>query len=88
MRYYAMSTSCLTLSILTVLSVFKHAHAGSPAPLNVTFPENPPASALMNVVEDHFIGVSFELSSFDTLCTCFIQSFVRLLRLITSVYHP
>lgn len=87
MRYYAMSTSYLTLSILTVLTVFKHAHAGSPA-LNVTFPENPPASALMNVVEDHFIGVSFELSSFDTLCTCFIQSFVRLLRLITSVYHP
>ncbi|KJA16426.1 glycoside hydrolase family 79 protein [Hypholoma sublateritium FD-334 SS-4] len=62
-----MSTSYLILSVLTVFSAFNGAHASSPASLNVTFPENPPASALMNVIEDHFIGVSFELSPFDTL---------------------
>ncbi|GLB44692.1 putative glycosyl hydrolase family 79 C-terminal beta domain [Lyophyllum shimeji] len=36
-------------------------------PLDVSFPERPPASALQNVVDDHFIGISWELSSFDTL---------------------
>ena len=83
-----MSTSYLTLSIAAVLFTVKYVHAASSTPLNVTFPENPPASALMNVVEDHFIGVSFELSSFDTLCTCCLQFSVRLLCLIASVYHP
>ncbi|KIM37311.1 glycoside hydrolase family 79 protein [Hebeloma cylindrosporum] len=35
--------------------------------LNVTFPTQPPASALANIIDDHFIGISYELSSFDTL---------------------
>jgi len=48
-----------TLSISMVL-------AGPP--LNVTFPTQPPTGALANIVEDHFIGISYELSSFDTLC--------------------
>ena len=48
-----------TLSISMVLA--------GPA-LNVTFPTQPPASSLANIIEDHFIGISYELSSFDTLC--------------------
>ncbi|KAG5637926.1 hypothetical protein H0H81_002586 [Sphagnurus paluster] len=39
--------------------------AGSP--LDVSFPDQPPASALKNIVDDNFIGISWELSSFDTL---------------------
>lgn len=36
--------------------------------VNITFPTKPPSVALLNVVEDNFIGISWELSSFDTLC--------------------
>ncbi|KAF5379811.1 hypothetical protein D9615_005831 [Tricholomella constricta] len=36
-------------------------------PLDVSFPERPPESALKNIVDDNFIGISWELSSFDTL---------------------
>lgn len=38
------------------------------APVVVTVPERPSLAALANVVQDNFIGVSWELSSFDTLC--------------------
>ncbi|KAG6824357.1 hypothetical protein H0H92_007111, partial [Tricholoma furcatifolium] len=37
---------------------------GRPA-LDISFPQHPPATA--NVVDDNFIGISWELSSFDTL---------------------
>ncbi|KAF8955688.1 hypothetical protein BDZ97DRAFT_1856283 [Flammula alnicola] len=35
--------------------------------LNITFPDQPPSGSFLNVIEDHFIGISYELSSFDTL---------------------
>lgn len=38
------------------------------ATIIVEFPEKAPSSALTNVVDDNFLGISFELSSFDTLC--------------------
>jgi hypothetical protein len=62
-----MSPRSLFVYLLTVFLTISHIRAAS-EPLNVTFPVTPPASALSNVVEDHFIGVSYELSSFDTLC--------------------
>lgn len=37
--------------------------------INISFPEHPPQSALSNPVNDNFLGISWELSSFDTLCT-------------------
>lgn len=36
-------------------------------PVNISFPEQPTREQA-NVVDDNFIGISFELSSFDTLC--------------------
>ncbi|PPQ74182.1 hypothetical protein CVT24_012733 [Panaeolus cyanescens] len=48
-------------------SALAPAAAAPGPPLNLTFPPHPPASALANVIEDHFIGLSWELSSFDTL---------------------
>lgn len=36
--------------------------------INITMPSSPPASAIQNIVYDDFLGISFELSSFDTLC--------------------
>ncbi|KAI0071256.1 hypothetical protein K474DRAFT_1607247 [Panus rudis PR-1116 ss-1] len=35
--------------------------------VNITYPESPPQSALSNVITDNFLGISWELSSFDTL---------------------
>ncbi|CAL1715910.1 unnamed protein product [Somion occarium] len=35
--------------------------------INISFPEHPPQSALSNPVNDNFLGISWELSSFDTL---------------------
>ncbi|KIK62124.1 glycoside hydrolase family 79 protein [Collybiopsis luxurians FD-317 M1] len=35
--------------------------------ITVTFPEAPPHNATLNVVKDNFLGVSYELASFDTL---------------------
>jgi len=40
---------------------------GSTLAFEVPFPEYPPAGSAL-VVLDNFIGISFELSSFDTLC--------------------
>ncbi|XP_006458891.1 hypothetical protein AGABI2DRAFT_177042 [Agaricus bisporus var. bisporus H97] len=37
------------------------------ASVNVTFPAQPPSVALLNTIEDNFIGISWELSSFDSL---------------------
>lgn len=37
--------------------------------INITFPARPPNASLYNVVQDNFLGISWELSSFDTLCT-------------------
>ena len=34
--------------------------------LNVTFPTQPQANTLANIIEDHFIGIPYELSSIDT----------------------
>ncbi|KAF9478873.1 hypothetical protein BDN70DRAFT_807983 [Pholiota conissans] len=61
----AVSPRSLFTSILTISLVIFNTQAASP--LDVTFPDTPPASALANIVEDHFIGVSYELSTFDTL---------------------
>lgn len=36
--------------------------------INITFPERPPNAALTNPVNDNFLGISWELSSLDTLC--------------------
>ena len=42
--------------------------------LNVSFPNQLSNAALGNVVQDNFLGISFELSSFDTLCQCLQHS--------------
>ncbi|KAF8840938.1 hypothetical protein BDN67DRAFT_996503 [Paxillus ammoniavirescens] len=61
--------SCL-FALLLSMSLSSHVFVNAqtpPPPLNVTFPAQPDASSLVNVVQDNFLGVSFELSSFDTL---------------------
>jgi len=37
--------------------------------LNLTFPEYPPSNS-KHVVQDNFLGISFELYYFDQLCEC------------------
>ncbi|RDB16372.1 Beta-glucuronidase [Hypsizygus marmoreus] len=54
-------------SLLVAVIVTLPLVASAGKPLNVSFPETPPSSALKNVVDDNFIGISWELSSFDTL---------------------
>lgn len=61
--------------VFVVVLTLNNLSVSAGPPLNVTFPEKPPASSLANVVEDHFIGVSYELSSFDTLCMCLTMHF-------------
>lgn len=59
----------LQLSLaLAIPLFFVLARAGFP--VNITFPSQPPPEAQYNVVRDNFIGISWELSSFDTLCMC------------------
>nr|AEM76790.1 putative glycoside hydrolase [Armillaria mellea] len=53
----------LPLSLIFLLSSFDFSHCES---LNVTFPERPP-NGTASAVADNFLGISFELSSFDTL---------------------
>ncbi|KAH7929220.1 hypothetical protein BV22DRAFT_1003143 [Leucogyrophana mollusca] len=53
--------ACLGFSLLPA-SAFAQTNI-----VNVTFPRSLPSSALANVVQDNFLGISFELSSFDTL---------------------
>ncbi|KAK0218579.1 putative glycoside hydrolase [Armillaria nabsnona] len=53
----------LPLSLIFLLSTFGFSHC---EPLNVTFPEQPP-NGTTSAVADNFLGISFELSSFDTL---------------------
>lgn len=36
--------------------------------LNLTFAENPPKNSANHVVQDNFLGISFELYYFDKLC--------------------
>ena len=36
--------------------------------INITFPEHPSNVAATNPVNDNFLGISWELSSLDTLC--------------------
>ncbi|KAF9223232.1 hypothetical protein BS17DRAFT_706135 [Gyrodon lividus] len=73
-RSFPFLSSCsfgvVALSLLLPLSSHVHVHAQSQSPppsVNVTFPTQPGASSLVNVVQDNFLGVSFELSSFNTL---------------------
>ncbi|KAF9460213.1 hypothetical protein BDZ94DRAFT_1170135 [Collybia nuda] len=54
----------IPLLALVSSATLQVAYAGPP--LNITFPEKPPASSI-NVVDSNFIGISWELSSFDTL---------------------
>ncbi|KAG5641253.1 hypothetical protein DXG03_005659 [Asterophora parasitica] len=49
--------------VVTLAALPTPATAGPP--LNVSFPEQPPA--FKHVVDDNFLGISWELSSFDTL---------------------
>ncbi|KZT27245.1 glycoside hydrolase family 79 protein [Neolentinus lepideus HHB14362 ss-1] len=57
--------SFLSASVLLCASI---PSAASPdAAINVIFPSSPPASSAVNVVYDNFLGISFELSSFNTL---------------------
>ncbi|SJK99264.1 uncharacterized protein ARMOST_02555 [Armillaria ostoyae] len=53
----------LPLSLIFLLSTFGFSQC---EPLNVTFPEQPP-NGTTSAVADNFLGISFELSSFDTL---------------------
>ncbi|KAK0486664.1 hypothetical protein EDD18DRAFT_1194698 [Armillaria luteobubalina] len=53
----------LPLSLIFLLSTFSFSHC---EPLNVTFREQPP-NGTTSAVADNFLGISFELSSFDTL---------------------
>ncbi|KAF5359203.1 hypothetical protein D9756_002888 [Leucocoprinus leucothites] len=56
----------LPLSLVLAVPLFVVlTYAG--APINVTFPSKPPSEARDNVIDDNFIGISWELSSFDTL---------------------
>ncbi|KAH7884871.1 hypothetical protein F5I97DRAFT_1892982 [Phlebopus sp. FC_14] len=60
-RSFIFSSCCLALVLST------YARAQSSSPVNVSFPTQPDPSSLVVVVPDNFIGISFELSSFDTL---------------------
>jgi hypothetical protein len=63
-----MQPRSLFLSIFMIIDTLSISVVLAGPALNVTFPTQPPASALANIIEDHFIGISYELSSFDTLC--------------------
>ncbi|KAF9556949.1 hypothetical protein CPC08DRAFT_70930 [Agrocybe pediades] len=56
----------LCSSVISVTLLLPSALAASQI-INITFPEKPTATLIPNVVEDHFIGVSYELSPFDSL---------------------
>ncbi|EPQ53924.1 hypothetical protein GLOTRDRAFT_77790 [Gloeophyllum trabeum ATCC 11539] len=58
-RFIRSSAIWLCWSVISV--------AGARPPVDVNFPSNPPASSAVNVVYDNFLGISFELSSFNTL---------------------
>ncbi|TFK34272.1 hypothetical protein BDQ12DRAFT_689945 [Crucibulum laeve] len=60
-----MSPHSLIALLVAATAALPLVHAASP--LNVSFPPTPSKDALWNVVEDNFIGVSYELSSFSTL---------------------
>ena len=60
------SWSRISLLSILVIRLSHYARAGNPA-VDVTFPEKPAAGHAM-MVQDNFLGISFELSSFDTLC--------------------
>ncbi|KAK0470434.1 putative glycoside hydrolase [Desarmillaria tabescens] len=53
----------LPLSLVFLMATFGFSQC---EPLNVTFPEQAP-NGTTNAVADNFLGISFELSSFDTL---------------------
>ncbi|KAJ3516062.1 hypothetical protein NLJ89_g1359 [Agrocybe chaxingu] len=52
--------------VAAVLAWTVYPTIGGP-PLNVSFPPQPPADALANIIDDNYLGISYELSSFDTL---------------------
>lgn len=54
-----------------LFNLFPNAHALSPSPVDVTPPQNAHSAISAVVVQDNFLGISFELNSFDTLCACF-----------------
>lgn len=60
-----LSLNLICIFIVTLLSKSGHASSG---PVPVTLP---PTADPSNVVQDNFLGISFELSPFDTLCMCF-----------------
>ncbi|THU93554.1 hypothetical protein K435DRAFT_757342 [Dendrothele bispora CBS 962.96] len=51
----------------TLTTLLLHACFGVQATTIVSFDEQPPTSATQNVVRDNFIGISYELASYDTL---------------------
>jgi hypothetical protein len=70
----------LSLLILSLTTAAKN------KPVQVNFPEIPPASAQHNIVSDNFLGISWELSSFNTLCKFLNKP--SLMLTIMSVYNP
>ncbi|KAF8649561.1 hypothetical protein AX16_005744 [Volvariella volvacea WC 439] len=55
------------LLLLGTLSARVHFSEAQKPPVDVVVPEHPPDSALANVVDDNFLGISWELSSFASL---------------------
>jgi hypothetical protein len=61
----SLATATAFLSFVLLGNV-PHASA-APKTTTIDFPSQPPATARSNVVYDNFLGISWELSSFDTL---------------------
>ncbi|KDQ58932.1 glycoside hydrolase family 79 protein [Jaapia argillacea MUCL 33604] len=53
--------------LFLLISAVLFSLANAATPIQFTLPDKPPAVALQNVVQDNFLGISFELSSFNTI---------------------
>lgn len=64
--------SSITGALVASLALFGAAHAAVDVDLTY-FPTNP-AGSIANVVLDNYMGISWELSSFNTLCESHLRS--------------
>ena len=63
------------LALAAVFSSISGCSALSIKTLNVSFPDAP--STATNVVQDNFLGISWELFPLNYLCACFFNSRFR-----------
>ncbi|KAI6119665.1 hypothetical protein EV401DRAFT_1861206 [Pisolithus croceorrhizus] len=58
---------CFSLFFLVLSNLWSCARSASLSPVDVVIPQNATSQSPFTVVQDNFLGISFELNSFDTL---------------------